>query len=143
MKKKSKNLFSRRELLQRTIPAVAGMLALPTIVPASVFGENAPSKRITLGFIGAGIHGLGWNLARFLKLKDAQAVAVCDVVKSRMEAAKKMVDGKYGNKDCKSYSDWRDIISRKDIDAVMISTPDHWHIPMAAAASKGWQRCLL
>ena len=69
---------SRRQLLKS-----AAAISLPTIVPASVFGRDAPSNRITLGFIGVGNHGLGWNLRGFLKFKDAQAVAVCDVVKSR------------------------------------------------------------
>jgi len=131
----STHAISRRELLKKSIPAVSA-LALPTIVPASVFGNNAPSNRITLGFIGLGIHGLGWNLPRFIKYKDAQVVAVCDVVKSRSEDGTKAVNKKYGNKDCKNYSDWRDIITSKEIDAVVISTPDHWHTPMAIAALK-------
>lgn len=128
-------LVTRRQLLKSAVP-VAAAIALPTIVPASVFGRDAPSNRITLGFIGVGNHGLGWNLRGFLKFKDAQAVAVCDVVKSRGIAARNFVNQRYDNKDCKSYADWRDVIARKDIDAVMISTPDHWHIPIAAAAAR-------
>jgi hypothetical protein len=122
--------FSRRSLLK----TAAATFAVPTIVPASVFGANAPSNRVTMGFIGMGLHGIGWNLKGFLKFEDAQALAVCDVMKSRRDEAQDLVNKTYGNKDCDSCSDWREIIGRKDLDAVMISTPDHWHVPMALTA---------
>jgi predicted dehydrogenase len=116
------------------LKATAAAFAIPTFVPASVFGSNAPSNRVALGFIGMGLHGIGWNLKGFLKFKDAQAVAVCDVMKSRRDEAQALVNQTYGNQDCDSYNDWREILSRDDVDAVMISTPDHWHVPMALAA---------
>ncbi|MAG92663.1 MAG: oxidoreductase [Planctomycetaceae bacterium] len=121
---------SRRNVLKSTAAAALA----PTIFPASVLGENQPSRRVTLGFIGTGNHGTGWNLKGFLKFADAQVVAVCDVMKSRRDKAKFIVDKTYGNQDCASHADWRDVIARKDIDAVMISTPDHWHVPMSLAA---------
>ena len=124
--------YSRRTVLKR---AAAAMLA-PTIVPASVFGANPPSRRVTLGFIGVGLHGTGWNLKGFLKFADAQAVVVCDVMKSRRDNAREMVNNAYGNQDCAGYADWRDVIARDDIEAVMISTPDHWHVPMSLAAMR-------
>jgi predicted dehydrogenase len=97
----------------------------------------APSERITLGHIGLGIHGMGWNLRDgFLKFKDAQVLAVSDVVAARTQAARQLVNRHYANQDCVGYADWRDIIARGDIDAVVISTPDHWHTPMAAAAAR-------
>jgi predicted dehydrogenase len=99
-------------------------------------GAEAPSNQITLGFIGAGIHGGGWNLDGFKRCKDARILAVCDVYESRREAARTKINRHHRNNDCTAYADWRDIIARKDIDAVMISTPDHWHVPMAAAAAK-------
>ena len=124
--------ITRRCLLR----GAAAALAAPAIVPASVFGANAPSERITLGFIGTGLHGTGWNLKGFLKFDDAQAVAVCDVMRSRSENAQQLVNTTYGNQDCDAYADWRDVLARDDIDAVMISTPDHWHVPMALAAMR-------
>jgi myo-inositol 2-dehydrogenase / D-chiro-inositol 1-dehydrogenase len=136
MKRPCQHKLSRRQFVQRATATAAASLALPAIVPASVFGADAPSNRITLGFVGLGIHGLGWNLEGFLKFPDAHALAVCDVMASRCETARKRVNRQYGNQDCTGYSDWREIIGRKDIDAVMISTPDHWHVPIAAAAAK-------
>ena len=109
---------------------------LPMIVPPRVFGADAPSNQITLGLIGTGIHGSGWNLSGFKRCKDARILAVCDVMESRREATRANVNKHHRNNDCTAHADWREIIARKDIDAVMISTPDHWHVPMAAAASK-------
>jgi predicted dehydrogenase len=106
----------------------------PTVVPAGVLGANPPSGRVTLGFIGMGLHGIGWNLKGFLKFDDARVVAVCDVMRSRREQAVKVVNSAYDNQDCAGHVDWREIIARDDVDAVMISTPDHWHVPMSLAA---------
>jgi predicted dehydrogenase len=106
------------------------------IVSPRVFGADAPSNQITLGLIGTGIHGGGWNLNGFKRCNDARILAVCDVVESRREATRAKVNKHHGNNDCTAHADWREIIAREDIDAVMISTPDHWHVPMAAAASK-------
>ncbi len=97
-------------------------------------GARAPSKRIALGFIGMGLHGIGWNLKGFLKFEDAHVRAVCDVMTTRAHEARDLVNQTYGNQDCAVHADWRDVIARQDIDAVMISTPDHWHVPMAVAA---------
>ncbi len=125
--------ISRRTAVQRA----AALVAAPTIVPAAVMGDRRPSDRITIGLIGTGLHGTGWNLAGFLRCKDAQVVAVCDVMRSRRQRARDIVNKTYDNHDCSCYSDWREIIARDDIDAVMISTPDHWHVPMALAAIRG------
>lgn len=114
--------------------AGAAAMACPTIVPSSVFGKDAPSNRITMGFIGVGGHGLGYNLNHFLKHKDAKVLAVCDVFKSRREKAKQYVNIKSSSKDCQTYNDFREVLARKDIDAVAISTPDHWHVPASLMA---------
>jgi predicted dehydrogenase len=127
---------ANRQVSRRRFLKTSTAIAVPTIVPARVFGADAPSNLITMGFIGTGIHGGGWNMNGFFRCKDSRILAVCDVMESRRNAARARVNKKYGNSDCKSYADWRDILARKDIDAVMISTPDHWHVPMAAAASK-------
>lgn len=84
--------------------------------------------------IGVGSHGTNVNLKSFLSQEDAQVIAVCDVDNQRLLRAGFMVNQKYGNRDCSMYRDFREIIQRDDIDAVMISTPDHWHVPMAIMA---------
>jgi myo-inositol 2-dehydrogenase / D-chiro-inositol 1-dehydrogenase len=129
---------SRRQFLR----AAAVGAAVPYFVPASVLGAQAPSKRINIGFIGVGQHGVGWNLDAYLKLPAARVLMVCDVDGYRMRRAKAMVDAKYDNEDCAMSKDFRDVLARKDIDAVMISTPDHWHTlisVMAARAGKDVQ----
>ncbi len=120
---------SRRAFLRQSAAAAAAF-AVPTIIPSSARGadgQTAPSNRITVGFIGTGDHGTGWNLPPFLNHKDARVVAVCDVDNSHMERAKGMVNRHYKNEDCFSTRDFREVLARKDIDTVMISTPDHWH----------------
>jgi len=128
---------TRRTFLQQSCAAAAvGAIGFPTFVSSRVLGKDAPSKRITLGFIGVGGHGLGYNLNHFLKHKDAEVLAVCDVYAKRRASAQNYVRIKSGKEDCKSYADFREILARKDIDAVVISTPDHWHVPLSLLALK-------
>lgn len=111
----------------------------PMIVPASVLGREgvAPSERIVLGAIGTGSMGQG-DLKGFLGKSEVQAVAVCDVDRNRREEAKKIVDDRYGNKDCVAYLDFRELIDRGDLDVVTLALPDHWHaLPAIAAAEAG------
>ncbi|MHC4248346.1 MAG: twin-arginine translocation signal domain-containing protein, partial [Planctomycetota bacterium] len=118
--------MSRRHFLRRSALAAAGL----TIIPADVLGgpeRDPPSERIALGFIGVGPQGMG-NLRTFLSQPDAKALAVCDVDAARLGRAVNTVNGKYGNKDCGACNDFREITGRADIDAVAISTPDHWHV---------------
>ena len=105
-------------------------VAFPTIIPSGVLGAD----RITLGCIGMGSQGVQANLNMFLQEKDARIVAVCDAYRSRAERARGMVDTKYGTTGCKDYRDFRKIIEDRSIDAVVISTPDHWHVPMSLMA---------
>ncbi len=112
----------------------AASIAFPSIIPARVLSENAPSMRTTLGFIGMGVQGRLYNMTSFLGETDAQIVAVCDTYLHRAKLAKAKVDETYGNQDCKLYQDFRYIINDPTIDAVVISTPDHWHVPMALMA---------
>ena len=79
---------SRRQFVRT---AAAG-LALPYLIPSSVLGADAPSRKITIGFIGVGDHGTGWNLDRYLKLRDARVLVVCDVDGWRMRKAKALTD---------------------------------------------------
>ena len=98
---------------------------LPQVLPSRLFGKEAPSKKITMGFIGVGGHGTGINLRNFLNLPGARVLAVCDVQRSHAARAKAMVDKQYGDASCAQYEDFREILARKDIDAIVISTPDH------------------
>jgi len=124
---------SRRSLLKM----LAASSAAPMIIPSRLFGADAPSKKITLGFIGVGWQG-GSNLGAFLAVDDCQVVAICDVDENHLKGAIDKVNKRYGNQDCKGYKDFRELLARKDIDAVAISTPDHWHsIPAIAAANAG------
>ena len=128
--------FEQRISRRKFAKCATTAATIPMIVSPRVFGADAPSNQITLGLIGTGIHGGGWNLNGFKRCNDARILAVCDVVESRREATRAKVNKHHGNNDCTAHADWREIIAREDIDAVMISTPDHWHVPMAAAASK-------
>ncbi len=129
--KQSKNLNRR----QFTKAAAATTLAAPVIVPSSVFGKDAPSNKITMGCIGVGWQG-GGNMGRFLGIDDCRVLAVSDTDKNHLRNAQNRVNRKYKNKDCKAYDDFRDLLARKDIDAVMMALPDHWHaIPAIIAAN--------
>lgn len=108
----------------------------PLIIPARLLGKDAPSNRITLGFIGMGGQGTGRNLSTFLNQPDTKVLAVCDVFRSRAAKAKQQVDKFANSADCKVYQDFRELLARDDLDAIVISTPDHWHVPLAMAALK-------
>jgi predicted dehydrogenase len=123
--------------------AAAGSLAFPTIVPRTVFGtpdRAAPGDRITVGFIGCGKMANDYHLPELLGFGDVQALAVCEVDRSRREHAKRRVDeaysGKADAKACDAYADFRELIARDDIDAVCIATPEHWHAIPAIEAMK-------
>ncbi len=121
--------FSRRDFL-KTAAAAA-------ILPGSALGQAArsfPSGRITLGVIGWGMMGPS-NTKVFLEQPDCQVVAACDLDKNHLQAAVDTINTRYGNKDCKAYHDYRELLARDDIDAVMIAVPDHWHALVAIAAA--------
>jgi predicted dehydrogenase len=131
---------SRRQILSR---AAVASIAMPTIVPSSVFGNQdkpPPSERITVGFIGCGKMANDYHLPELLRFGDVQALAVCEVDRSRLEHARKRVDKAYSkkadDKGCAAYVDIRELIGRKDIDAVCIATPEHWHAIAAIEAMK-------
>ena len=133
-----KREVTRRSLLKRTVTLTTGAIALPYIVPSSVLGRAgavAPSERITMGCIGAGGQGTG-NTKAFLNNSSARMVAVCDAARSRREKVKDLVDKHYGDKGCAAYNDFRDLLAREDIDAVVIATQDHWHALIAVAAAR-------
>ncbi len=129
-------LIPRREFLGTTATALTAAVAFPTIIPSSALGKDgavAPSSRITVGVIGCGPQGRG-DMGNFLNQADCQVVAVCDLKDDQLELAKRVVDDRYGNQDCYTCHDFRELVARKDIDACLIATPDHWHVLTALAA---------
>ncbi len=126
--------ISRRVFVQAGLAGILGAGVAPQILRSRLLGAAAPSKKVTLGFIGVGTHGFGVNLKSFLQEEDCRALAVCDVFASRRAQAKAAVDEQYGTKDCREIADFRDLIARPDLDVIVISTPDHWHVPMAMMA---------
>ena len=133
MKTTSKELTRRR-----FVGTVASAVAFPYIIPASALGMEdrpSPSNRITLGCIGMGNRGNA-DMNAAMGFSEVQVVAICDVGASKCEAAKARVDGKYDNKDCAAYSDFREITRCGDIDAVLIATPDHWHAVISIDAMR-------
>ena len=128
--------IDRRGFLKQAA-GISAAVGFPYLIRSSALGKAgsvAASNRITIGFIGVGGHGIDMNLRTFLGQPDAQAVAVCDVDSNNMNKARDIVNQKYGNTDCATYKDFRDVIARDDVDAVMVSTPDHWHVPISIAA---------
>ena len=129
--------MNRRSFLKTATGAALGAVGFPYFVRPSALGKAGTvvaSERITVGFIGTGGHGIAMNLRTFLGQPDAQAVAVCDVDPVNLKKAQDEVNEKYENTDCMTTQDFREILARPDIDAVMISTPDHWHVPISIAA---------
>jgi len=128
--------FNRRSFLKTVVQASA-VLAAPQIVRGAVLGKDggvAPSERIVLGAIGVGNRGT-YDLGCFLEEKDVQFVAVCDIKEARRAAIKKKADDKYGNHDCATYRDLRELLARPDIDAVLIATGPNWHATAATFAA--------
>ena len=132
--------IKRREFLK----VIAAGAAAPVVVPTSALGRagiTAPSDRITMGLVGCGQHGMGWNLDRMFSNPDQQVVAVCDVDSRHLAEAKQKVNAYYSAKSgrdyrCGTHGDFRDLVNRKDIDAVAVATPDHWHVLVALMAIK-------
>ena len=135
---------TRRSFLKTTAKATAAIGA-PMIVSSRLLGKDAPSNKLTMGFIGTGNNGTNW-LGRFLRDSRVKVLAVCDVNKEGpgywsnsvrgREPARKMVDKHYGGKTCDAYEDFREVIGRKDIDGIYIGTPDHWHALIAVMAAR-------
>ncbi len=142
---KRKRTMNRRDFVQG---AAATALTLPILssaaTPAADTKATSPSDRITLGFIGVGTQNRG-HLGHFLGTSDVQILAVCDVDTNRRKNAQEMVEKRYADKKksgtykgCDAYNDFRELLARKDIDTVVIATPDHWHaIPAIEACKAG------
>src|SRR6516165_4056085 len=127
---------TRREFLQSGATASAA-LSLATVLPGGVLGrdKNPPSEKITLGVIGIGPR-CTYDLKAMLGFSDVRCVAIAEVQAKRRAAGKKLVDQHYGNKDCRVYRDFRDLLARKDIEAVLIATGDRWHARASILAAR-------
>jgi len=125
---------TRRQFIKTSVAAAA----VPLIVSPSVLGRDgavAPSNKITLGVIGIGPR-CTYDLQAMLGLADVQCIAIADVQASRRDAGKALVDKHYGNSDCKLHRDFRELLDRKDIDAVIVATGDRWHATASMMAAK-------
>lgn len=121
----NRGTMPRRRFLARSAALGAGI----AVVPSSVLGgpgRTSANDRIVMGAIGVGSRG-GGNIRGFSSFGEVRVVAVCDVDKRHRNKLKSYMDGKYGNKDCAAYNDFRALLDRDDIDAVAVATPDHWH----------------
>ncbi len=142
---KSSPSLSRRQFLRTTTAGLGAAAVAPQIVSSQVLGDNrkaAPSERITVGFIGCGKMANDYHLRTLLQFGDVQAVAVCEVDRNRRAHARQRVEAAYSDrtdwKGCSEYVDFRQLLARPDIDAVVIATPDHWHaIPLIEACKAG------
>lgn len=128
---------TRRDFLQGAAVAVAAS-SFASIIPARALGRDGavpPSEKITLGVIGIGPR-CTYDLKSILELADVQCVAIADVQAARRDAGKKLVDDKYGSTDCVLYHDFRELLDRKDIDAVLVATGDRWHARASILAAE-------
>lgn len=140
MTKRTEDISQTRRTFLKSSLVSAAAIGFPAIVPSSVFGQYAPSKRINVGAIGTGRISRIHDMPGIWKYDQARIVAVCDLDANRAEAAKKLVNDYYSSKAGKPYDgvtvyhNYRELLASKDIDAVVISTPDHWHAIIAVDA---------
>lgn len=135
--------MTRRSLLDRAIRSV---VAMPAIIPASALGRGgrrAPSERIVMGSIGVGgqgtqhvVGGVWTPTGGLVGRDDVQYVAACDVNARNLENARQLVNQRYGNQNCRTYRDFRELLARPDIDAVLVATGERWHPLITAAAAR-------
>ncbi len=138
MKKTLDSAITRREFLRRTA-ATSAALAFPMILPARLLGADSPGNRIRVGQIGCGRIARGHDMPGVFQSGLADIVAVCDLDAKRLTAGRELVEKFYRNKNAPApmittHGDSRELLARRDIDAVVISTPDHWHAELALAA---------
>ncbi|GHT39286.1 oxidoreductase [Bacteroidia bacterium] len=142
-------MTTRRNFIKKSLTAGVGLIIAPTIVPNSVFGKNAPSNRINIGAIGTGRISREHDMPGVLKYDDVRIIAVADLDANRVADAKQFVEEYYTKKFNKPYSgvttydNHLDLLANKDIDAVLISTPDHWHAKNAIDAVRAGKHVYL
>ncbi|NJN24913.1 MAG: Gfo/Idh/MocA family oxidoreductase [Cyclobacteriaceae bacterium] len=134
--------LKRRKFLKKSAIGSIASFAIPAIIPSSVLGGTAPSNRINLAMIGCGRQTINPNIPQLLNSSHAKIVAVCDLDTWRLANAQKQVNDFYSKEKtgrysgCKTMTDHREVMLDKDVDAVMIATPDHWHVPVAIEAAR-------
>jgi predicted dehydrogenase len=121
----SASALTRRTFLKNSAVAAA-VASPPAILPSRLFGQTAPSKQITVGFIGVGNIAQS-HLDTLLRFPEAKILAVCDVDQAHRDAAVNKVNAGYEAKGCAGYNDFREMLARPDLDTVFVCTPDHWH----------------
>jgi predicted dehydrogenase len=134
--------LSRRQFLQTTLAGVAGVTIVPTIVPSSVLGADAPSNKIQIGQIGCGRIAHDMDMPGILKHDIARIVAVCDLDSKRLQHGKAFVEGTYAKKlgndkavAVKTFGDYRELLRDGHVDAIAVSTPEHWHAELVIAGA--------
>lgn len=144
-KEKGKPNISRRDFLKTSATVTGAAIVVPTIVPSCLFGKKAPSNLINIGAIGVGRISRSHDMPETMKYDFTRLIAVCDVDSKRLKNGKEWVQNFYAEQkgdpnyvNVKMYDDFRELLLNKDIDAVLISTPDHWHaLPAIEAAKAG------
>jgi myo-inositol 2-dehydrogenase / D-chiro-inositol 1-dehydrogenase len=133
---------TRRTFLKQGTTITAAAVTIPTVIPSSVLGSPAPSNLINMAVIGCGRQTVQFNIPQLLASKNAQMVAVCDLDSWRLANAQKQVNDYYSKakgtsyNGCRTYNDYRKVLQLKDVDAVMIAVPDHWHVLLAIEAAR-------
>jgi len=128
---------TRRRFLKTSTGVALGTIAFPYVVRSTALGRAgvAPSERINVGCVGTGPQGTH-VMRNFLAQSDCRVIAICDLKAPVRAATKKLVDGRYKNRDCATHTDFRELIARDDIDVVSIATCDHWHVLVALEAAR-------
>lgn len=132
--------LTRKTFLKTGLAGIFAFGVAPRFIPSRLLGQNAPSNRVTLGCIGVGSHAQDVNIPSFLHEEDCVVRALCDVSAPKARDGREKVNGHYGNKDCVVFEDFREVLARPDIDAVVITTPDHWHVTMSVMALEAGKR---
>jgi len=141
MGNRSRRKSSRREFLKSSLAAPTAALMLPTFISHPVWGANAPGKLINIGVIGTGRISRDHDMAGILRHdKEARIIAVCDLDSNRAQEGKQLVEGTYAKKgisvNVRTYGDYREMLQNKELDAIVICTPDHWHAKPAIDAAQ-------
>ncbi|MCB1125344.1 MAG: Gfo/Idh/MocA family oxidoreductase [Verrucomicrobiae bacterium] len=140
---------NRRQFLKKSLLTATALVSAPVFAPPGILGQNAPNSRIGVAFLGLGRQAYHANLLPFLASPETQVVALCDVDQWRLQQGLQRVENHYsvnrptGYRGCLTTGDFRDVLARSDVDAVMISSPDHWHAVMAVAAAKAGKHVAL
>lgn len=127
--------INRRDFVKRGI-ALSTVFAAPNILTRPLFGAEAPSNQVAVGQIGCGNIGGNYHIPHLSKMPDVRIVAVADAYKSRRDAAAAKLNAQYGAGTVTAHADFREILARPDVDAIIVGAHDNWHTPMSIAAAK-------